>query len=92
MNNSIWKILTALGVAGIGVFFVIQVQGRLAAQKKTDPAAAVAAAEKSAAQASGTSDVTTAAAGTGTENPFSLDETAAPPAATADNKIGRAHV
>ena len=76
MNNSIWKILTALGVAGIGVFFVIQVQGRLAAQKKTDPAAAaVAAAENSAAQASGTSDVTTAAAGTGTENPFSLDET-----------------
>ena len=86
MNNSIWKILTALGVAGIGVFFVIQVQGRLAAQKKTDPAAAaVAAAENSAAQASGTSDVTTAAAGTGTENPFSLDETATPPAATADN-------
>lgn len=45
MNNSIWKVLTALGVAGIGVFFVIQVQGRLAAQKKNDPQAAVAAAE-----------------------------------------------
>ena len=45
MNNSIWKILTALGVAGIGVFFVIQVQGRLAAQKKTDPAAAAVAAD-----------------------------------------------
>jgi uncharacterized repeat protein (TIGR01451 family) len=45
MNNSIWKVLTALGVAGIGVFFVIQVQGRLAAQKKNDPQAAVAAAD-----------------------------------------------
>ena len=48
MNNSIWKVLTALGVAGIGVFFVIQVQGRLAAQKKNDPQAAVAAAESAA--------------------------------------------
>ena len=85
MNNSIWKILTALGVAGIGVFFVIQVQGRLAAQKKTDPAAAVAAAENSASAAPGTSGDTTAAASSGNENPFSLDETATPPAATPEN-------
>ena len=51
MNNSIWKVLTALGVAGIGVFFVIQVQGRLAAQKKNDPQAALAATESAAADA-----------------------------------------
>ena len=71
MNNSIWKVLTALGVAGIGVFFVIQVQGRLAAQKKNDPQAAVAAADNA------TGSDTAAAEQT------SLDEPAGAAAATA---------
>ena len=62
MNNSIWKVLTALGVAGIGVFFVIQVQGRLAAQKKNDPQAAVAAADQAAGSDTASAELSPAAA------------------------------
>ena len=62
MNNSIWKVLTALGVAGIGVFFVIHVQGRLAAQKKNDPQAAVAAADQAAGSDTASAELSPAAA------------------------------
>lgn len=77
MNNSIWKVLTALGVAGIGVFFVIQVQGRLAAQKKNDPQAAVAAAESTPGAAGAAAAETASAAAVSPaadESPFSFGE------------------
>lgn len=82
MNNSIWKVLTALGVAGIGVFFVIQVQGRLAAQKKNDPQAAVAAADQAAGSDTASAELSPAAAAAESapaaaateENPFKFEE------------------
>lgn len=80
MNNSIWKVLTALGVAGIGVFFVIQVQGRLAAQKKNDPQAALAATESAAAAApaagsdQAAQSAGPAAAAAADESPFAFEQ------------------